>query len=100
MRGHNMRAGFVIAIATLTLPLGNMAATKHQKQKSQDEGVAQAIAFERAKDAADARQARIEAKQPTVFHKNSNDQNADRSVAGQNVPDTGEGRTYDSCPNE
>jgi hypothetical protein len=77
-----MRARFVIAIAASTLPLGNMAATKHQKQKSQDEGVAQAIAFESAKDAADARQAPIEAKHPTVFYKNSNDQNADRAVAG------------------
>ena len=95
-----MRARFVIAIAALILPLGNVAATKHQKSKSQDEGVAQAIAFERAKDVADARQARIEAKHPTVVYKNSNDQDADRAVSGENVPDSGEGQHRDSCPNE
>jgi hypothetical protein len=85
-----MRARFVIAIAALALPLGNVAATKHQQQKSEDQGVAQAIAFERAKDAADARQARIEAKHPTVIYKNSSDQNADREVPPQKVPDSGE----------
>jgi pectin methylesterase-like acyl-CoA thioesterase len=83
-----MRARLVIAIAALALPL--VAATKDQKQKSQDEGVAQAIAFEKAKDAADARQARIEGKHPTVFYKNSDDQNANREVPPQKIPDSGE----------
>jgi len=41
--------------------------------------MAQAIAFERQKDAAAARQARIEAKHPTVTYSNSDDQRgADR----------------------
>jgi pectin methylesterase-like acyl-CoA thioesterase len=67
-----------------------VAATKHEKQKSEDQGVAQAIAFEKAKDAADARQARIEAKHPTVFYKNSDDQNANREATPQKVPDSRE----------
>ena len=41
--------------------------------------MAQAIAFERAKDAAAARQARIEAKHPTVTYSNSEaERSADR----------------------
>ena len=86
-----MRARFVIAMAVLALPLGSVAAPKQQKQKSENQGVAEAIAFEKAKDAADARQARIEAKHPTVFYKNSDDDhNANREVPQQKVPDSGE----------
>ena len=91
-----MQARFVIGIAALAMPLLNVAATKNQRQKSPDEGMAQAVAFERAKDAADARQARIEAKHPTVFYKNSDDRNADREVSGQNVPDSGEAQPQDN----
>jgi pectin methylesterase-like acyl-CoA thioesterase len=101
-----MRAGLVILVTALVLPVANQAATKNQtatkqqNQKSRDNGVAQAIAFEKAKDAADVRQARIEAKHPTVFYTNSNGGNADREPSGQNVPDSGEAQRQDNCPQE
>jgi hypothetical protein len=46
----------------------------------------EAIAFQRAKDRADARQARIEARHPTVFYNNAN-RSADRT--GNPVRDAG-----------
>ena len=48
------------------------------EQKPVIEGMRQAIAFERAKDAADARQARLEARHPSVTNSNAN-RSADRT---------------------
>jgi hypothetical protein len=47
------------------------AADRPQKKNRVDDDMAQAIAFERQKDAAAARQARIEAKHPTVTYANT-----------------------------
>ena len=54
-----------IAAGLVSATLG-FSAPPAQKQTQQESGVAKAIAFERAKDAADARQARLEAKHPSV----------------------------------
>jgi hypothetical protein len=53
-------------------------AVSEQTQKPKFEGMRQAIAFERAKDAADARQARLEVKHPSVTYSNAN-RSADRT---------------------
>jgi hypothetical protein len=95
-----MRARLVIAIAALIPPLMAQTAPKQQKRESQDNRVAQAIAFEKAKDAADARQARIEAKHPTVFYKNSDDQNANREFPSQKIPDSGQAQPQERPPHE
>jgi hypothetical protein len=55
-----------------------------QTQKPVIEGMRQAIASERAKDAADARQARSEAKHPSVTNSNAN-RSADRT--DESTPD-------------
>ena len=78
-------AGMLVAPLTFgqTTP-----AKRNEPAMSQD--MRQAIAFERAKDRADARQARIEAKHPSVTYANSG---ANRSVEepeqGRPVKDPG-----------
>jgi hypothetical protein len=58
------------------------AADRPQKKNRVDNDMAQAIAFERQKDAAAARQARIEAKHPTVTYSNSEaERSADRDAS-------------------
>jgi len=72
---------FLIGLVTagfLFSPFAN-AGDKPQKKNRADDDMAQAIAFERAKDAAAARQARIEAKHPTVTYSSSEaERSADR----------------------
>jgi hypothetical protein len=73
----NFLAGFVTAGFLLSSVA--FAADQPRKKSSESDEVAQAIAFERAKDAAAARQARIEARHSTVTHSNSDtDGGADR----------------------
>jgi hypothetical protein len=75
-----------------------MAADQNTRAtRSQDRGndamsadMSRAIAFERAKDRADARQAAIEAKHPTVFY-NQADRSEENSTPGNRVPDPGPG---------
>ena len=75
-------AGFMAA-GFLFSPLGYAADHAPKKAKPDDE-MAQAIAFERHKDAAAARQARIEAKHPTVFDSRSEaGYSADRDASAQ-----------------
>lgn len=58
------------------------AADRPQKKDQSSDEMAQAIAFERHKDAAAARQARIEAKHPAVTYSNSNaERGADRDAS-------------------
>ena len=58
------------------------AADALQKKNKESDDMAQAIAFERHKDAAAARQARIEAKHPTVPYSNSEaERSADRDAS-------------------
>jgi len=70
-------AGFVSAGFLLTPFV--FAADQAKKKDKESDDVAQAIAFERQKDAAAARQARMEAKHPTVTYSNSE---AERSADG------------------
>lgn len=72
-------AGF-LAAGFLLAPVLFAADEPKKKDSKESDEVAQAIAFERYKDAAAARQARIEAKHPTVTDSNSDaDRNADQS---------------------
>ena len=79
----------LVAAAFLSTPLVQ-AADRAQKRTRTDSDMARAIAFQKQKDAADARQARLEAKHPTVTYSKSADRSADRDASGQRVPDQGE----------
>jgi hypothetical protein len=68
----------LLGAGLLLAPL-SLAADKKPKSKQMDDDMARAIAFERYKDMASARQARIEAQHPTVSYSN-----ADRSVDSDN----------------
>jgi hypothetical protein len=81
--------GFVSA-AFVLVPLCQAAEPQKRTDTRQDSDMARAIAFQRQKDAADARQARLEAKHPSVSYSNSAERSADR-VSGNQVPDPGEG---------
>jgi len=79
----------VIAAGLALAPCGfSQQPKKKASTPKQDEGVAQAIAFERAKDAADARQARIEARHPTVQEPGEANRSTE-SQAGRPVTDHG-----------
>ena len=73
-------AGVVMAGFFLS-PYGFAADGPQKKKDQSSDEMAQAIAFERQKDAAAARQARIEAKHPTVTYSNSEaERGADRDA--------------------
>jgi hypothetical protein len=71
---------FLVGLVTAGFVLSPFAyaADRPQKKDRVDDDMAQAIAFERQKDAAAARQARIEAKHPTVTYSNTE---ADRDTS-------------------
>jgi hypothetical protein len=83
-------AGFVSAAFVLA-SLCQAAEPQKRPGTRQDSDMARAIAFQRQKDAADARQARLEAKRPSVSYSNSAERSADR-VSGNQVGDPGEGQ--------
>jgi hypothetical protein len=56
-----------VAAAAVLLVTPSLAETKKQKGDSEEAGVREAIAFQRAKDRADAEQARKEARNPEKF---------------------------------
>jgi hypothetical protein len=58
---------FVPLVATLALTPSLAESRPERKPRQDDDGVQQAIAFQRAKDRADAAQARKEARQPEHF---------------------------------
>ena len=73
-------AGFISA-GVLLSPFAYAADPPQKKSKVSDD-MAQAIAFERHKEAAAARQARIEAKHPTVTYSDSDaERRADRDAS-------------------
>ena len=78
-----MKTTLLTAFAAALLMMGPARAADQQKQtpktttEQQDPDMQRAIAFERYKDLAAARQAAIEAKHPTVFYNNA-DRSADR----------------------
>jgi hypothetical protein len=82
-------AGFVSAAFVLG-PLCQAAEPQKPTNTRQDNDMARAIAFQRQKDAADARQARLEARHPSVSYSNSAERSADRE-SGNRVQDPGEG---------
>ncbi|PWU01000.1 MAG: hypothetical protein C5B51_23810 [Terriglobia bacterium] len=85
------------AFAGLALLLtASVQAANKPSRSHVDNDMARAIEFQRQKDAADARQARMEAKHPTVPHSNSADRSADRDNSGQRVPDPGEAAYRDN----
>lgn len=71
-------SGFLGA-GLLLAPLSLAADNTKNPKKQVDDDMARAIAFEHYKDVAAARQARMEAKHPTVFYNN-----ADRSAEPDN----------------
>jgi hypothetical protein len=83
-------AGFVSAAFVLA-PLCQAADPQKRTGNTQDSDMARAIAFQRQKDAADARQARLEAKHPSVGYSNSAERSADRA-SGNEAGDPGEGQ--------
>ena len=73
----------LVAAGLLLLPLSAADQTAKRKAdtEKQDSEMQRAIAFEHYKDLAAARQARIEAKHPTVFYNE-----ADREARENNMP--------------
>jgi len=59
-----------------------------QPKRESDDGVQAAIAYQRAKDRADARQAKVEERHPSVDYSNA-DRRMDDSNDGRHVPDPG-----------
>jgi hypothetical protein len=94
---RNLLSG-VIGAALLLSPLGfaqqpQKAAQPQRESKvaqprGESDGVQEAIAFQRAKDRADARQAKLEARHPSVDYSNA-DRRMDDSSDGHHAPDPG-----------
>jgi hypothetical protein len=62
--------------------------SKIAQPRGESDGVQGAIAFQRAKDSADARQAKLEERHPSVDYSNA-DRRMDDSTAGRHTPDPG-----------
>jgi hypothetical protein len=61
---------------------------KTAEPRGESDGVQQAIAYQRAKDRADARQAKLEERHPSVDYSNA-DRRMDDSSGGRHAPDPG-----------
>ncbi len=59
---------------------------KAAQARGESDGVQQAIAFQRAKDRADARQAKLEGRHPSVDYSNA-DRSMDDSTSAAHTPD-------------
>ena len=88
-----MRTVLTVSIGTMLLAAATMAAdqpaAKEKASHTMSNDMRRAIAFQRAKDRADARQARIEAKHPAVTYNNADRGAGDNRPEGRNVPDPG-----------
>jgi hypothetical protein len=89
---RNLLTG-ALGVALILTPLGFAQQPQNGPHKiaqpgGQSDGVQQAIAFQRAKDRADARQAKLEARHPSVDYSNA-DRRADDSSGGHHAPDPG-----------
>ena len=83
---------FVGSILLASVGLADDQAAQKTKQKQpMSDDMRKAIAFERAKDRADARQAALEKKHPTVFYNQAERSEQDNSTGGNRVPDRGPG---------
>jgi hypothetical protein len=85
----NFLAG-VIGTALMLSPFGwaQQRQDDGDKAKTTSSDMQRAIAFQRAKDRADARQARLEERHPSVNYSNA-DRRMDDSTDGNRVPDKG-----------
>ena len=75
-----------------TAPQTKKPAAKAESQPAMSEDMREAIAFEHNKDLADERQARLEAKHPSVSYTDANrsaDRSVDESTQGRPVKDPG-----------
>jgi hypothetical protein len=92
-----MRTSLSVLLGSILLCSGLVAAGQKQPAPRQPQkqsetmtpGMRAAIAFERAKDRADARQAAIEAKHPTVTYDHADRSAQDEPTTGRKVPDPG-----------
>lgn len=91
-----MKTSILTGVAGVVLTLSPLGFSQQQKdnqhkvsaQQNEATGVQAAIAFERAKDRADARQAKLEARQSGIDYSNA-DRSMDDSNDGHRVPDAG-----------
>jgi hypothetical protein len=89
---RNLLTG-VIGAALVLSPLGFARQAQDGQQKAaqtrgESDGVQQALAFQRAKDRADARQAKLEERHPSVDYSNA-DRSMDDSTGARRTPDPG-----------
>jgi hypothetical protein len=91
-----MRTLLCVFVGSVLLTSTGIAADQdaHKSKRTQDnqamsDDMREAIAFQRAKDRADARQAAIEAKHPTVFHNQAERSTDEDSDTGNKVLDPG-----------
>src|SRR5579883_2024543 len=89
----------ILAGILCALPALGHAQTTAQSDAA---GIREAIRFERAKDAADARQARMEARHPTVYAEPGEADREDAAMPGRRVGDPGElaGRSQSAQPKD
>jgi hypothetical protein len=90
---HRSLLAGVIGAALVLSPLGFAQQPQEDPQKAaqpqrDSDGVQRAIAFQRAKDRADARQAKLEERHPSVDYSNA-DRQMDDSSGGRHAPDPG-----------
>lgn len=91
-----MRTVLCIFLGSVLLASAAVAADRPVRKSKQDQSkseqmspdMREAIEFQRAKDRADARQAALEAKHPTVFY-NRAERSEEDSMPGKKVPDAG-----------
>jgi hypothetical protein len=88
----NLLAGVLGAALTLS-PLGHAqqqqdGQTQVTRSQTESDGVQQAIAFQRAKDRADAHQAKMEQRHPSVSYSDAN-RSMDDTNDGRHVSDPG-----------
>jgi len=90
-RGASLLLASGMVLATVAFAQTPKKTRTTDTQTPQPETLQQAVAFERAKDRADARQARLEARRPSVPPA----PNAERSVDQSTVKDQGPGPKKD-----
>ena len=89
---RNLLTGVIgVALALSPLSFAQQPESNQQKtaqHRGESDGVQQAIAYQRAKDRADARQAKLEKRHPSVDYSNA-DRRMDDSNDGHHAPDPG-----------
>jgi hypothetical protein len=88
--GKFFRLTLTLGMAAAIASLPSLAAEKRKSVESEEEGVQRAIAFQRAKDRADARQARKQARNPEKFTYATPQSNPENSLATEQKKDAAE----------